>query len=433
MKNSIAFFILLRIANFSYGQDTFSISGSVTSVEQGTPLAFATIGIGGSPYGTVSNADGEFLVIIPYEHENDTLSVSYVGFKTAKIRIKEALQRSTLNVELTERIIALKQVEVNAEKLTAKQIIDRAIVKVEENFPQDPFIMRGFFRDIRTQNSKTVYLVEAALDVWDHGISLSKDLPKKFFLRSVRASETRVHNLLWGSLLNSGNSLSVNLAHNFWLNRLKFSADKSEYQIEDLTSIDDKYLYVISTEQIVSMSDLAEQYKDMKFRMIHKYHIDAETFAIHKVQHLEEPLEGPYIGKERPYEGDTLFYSKKGWNQTTEFEEFNGKMYLKYHDVTYAFDIVDEKNNAIFLDMAYQFSFIATDIREGKEIKPEGEKMNRMKPLTLQAGVYDESFWNDESNAKLVPLTKRQITELEEEQPLSVQFRSKKKKLKRSR
>ena len=304
--------------------------------------------------------------------------------------------------------------------------VKKAIANVEINFQHDPFLMRGFYRDIRSQNDKTVHLVEAALEVKDQGFSTKKSLPKKFFLKGIRASDSRIHNLLSGSTLNAGNALIINLEHNYWLNRLRHAAQKSEYRIEDIVSRGDKHFYVISTEDTVAMSFLADKYKDMKFKVIHKYHIDVASYAIHKAEHLEVPLSGQYIGKEHPYDGDSLFYSKKGWNQTTQFEEFEGQMYLKYHDVSYAFDILDEKNNQIFLDMAYQFSFIVTDIETRSEIKPKGQRMNRNKPLVLQSESYDSEFWNDQNNAKLVPLTHKQLEDLAEFRPLDAQFSSSK-------
>ena len=272
---------------------------------------------------------------------------------------------------------------------------------------------------------------EAAVDIRDPGVSVNKQLPKKFYLRGVRASDSRVNSLLRGSLLNSGNSLTVNLEHNYWLNRLRHSLATNEYTIDQILSDADKQLYVVKTEQFSSKPDLAEKYKDMKYRLIHKYYVNAETFAILKVEHLEEPIEGKYVGIERPYIGDSLYYSKKGWNQLIEFEEYEGKLYLKYHDVSYAFDIVDEKNSQIHLDMAYQFTFIVTEVISNKTIKPEGQKMNRNKPLTTQL-EYEEDFWADPINVKLVPLTEKQIQDLESEKTLSRQFRTKKQRIKKS-
>ena len=413
---------------FSSGQGkTVLVQGKILEESTGMPLPFATVGITGSSHGTISNLDGEFAFYVPSTYSKDTISISYVGFETFKKAISQI--KEPLAVSLKEKITILDEIEINAEQLTANQRMERALEKLTDNYSSNPFIIKGFFRDIRDQNGETVYLAEAAVDIQDYGYSKTKDRSKNFFLRGIRSSQSRVHSLLSGSLLNAGNSLNVNLEHNFWLNRLKYISEREEFNIESIQSKNDKLFYIIRIDQVVSMDGLAIKYKDMKFNLAHRYFVDTETFAIHKVEHIEKPIEGRYIGIERPYQGDTLFYSKKGWNQVIEFEEYNEKMYLKYHDVNYAFDIVDEKNKEIFLDMSYQFTFVVTDIETHKSAKPMGNKMNRNKPLMLQANNYDADFWADPSNAKLVPLTQKQINGLEKYQPLEEQFIAKKTKL----
>ena len=409
-----------------FGQSALSISGTVVNQQTGAPLPFATIGIVGSPYGTISNAEGAFDFYIPNSYSADTLSISHVGFETYTAIIREV--KNPVMVSLKESVIVLEEVEVNGEQLTANQIIEKALERLAENYSTKPVIIRGSYRDIRDQNGETVSLTEAALDIQDIGISK----PRKFFMRGVRASHSRINPLLAGSLLNSGNSLMVNLGHNYWLNSLRHRISKIELNIEDVIYKDGELFYVITSTEHVAKDGLAEKYKEMKYELVHRYLVHCETYAIHKIEHLESPLEGKYVAIEHPYEGDTLFYSKKGWNQTIELEEYEGKMYLKYHDVNYTFDIVDEKNDAIYLDMAYQFIFITTEIETDQKQPPKGQKMNRNRPMSLQWKGYDSDFWEDPSNAKLVPLTKKQIQDLEKHQPLEEQFRSKKIRLKKN-
>ena len=416
----IQYFISLLIGLHLFGQSTLSISGKVINQKTNDPLPFATVSVEGTGHGTISNSKGEFEFFFPSSLMKDTLSISYVGFETYKLVIRQI--KSPLKVSLKERIIILDEVEVNAEQLTANQIIDRALDKLKDNFHTRPVILKGIFRDIRSQNGETVSLTEAALDVQDAVITSSR----KFFIRGLRASQSRVDPLLRSSLLNSGNALTVNMGTHFWLNSLRHRIRKLELEIEDIIYKNDELFYIITSNEVVSKGDLDEEYKNLKYELIHRYLIHSETYAIHKVEHLENAIEGKYVGIEPPYEGDTLFYCKKGWNQVVEFEEYQGKMHIKYHDVNYAFDILDKKNNEVYLDMAYQFIFTTTEIVTDKSQKPEGIKMSKRDPLSLQAKGYDKEFWEDPGNVKLVPLTQKQIKDLERHQPLEEQFRSKK-------
>lgn len=418
------YFILSLVIRLNVcGQSTLSISGKVVNQETGEPLQFATVGVKGSPYGTISNTDGAFNFYVPSSYTSDTLSISYVGFETKKKIIQEI--KGPLNISLKESIVYLDEVAVNGEQLTANQIIEKALDKLGENYATKPVVLRGIFRDIRTQNGETVSLTEAALDIHETVVTTSR----KFFIKEIRASHSRINPLLSGSLLNSGNPIDVNMGSHFWLNSLRHRIRKVKLEIEEVIFQNGDLFYSIVANETVAKGGLAEEHKDLKFELVHRYLVHSETYAIHKVEHLEYPIEGKYVAIEAPYEGDTLFYSKKGWNQILEFEEYQNKMYLKYHDVNYAFDIVDKKNDRIYLDMGYNFIFITTEIDTNKSEQPSGTKMNKNKPLVRQAKAYNPFFWEDPSNAKLVPLTQKQIEDLEKYQPLEEQFRSKKTRL----
>lgn len=421
----IGYILTFTLCVQALSQGDLNITGRIIDGKSGEPLAFATVGVKGSPHGTISNPEGQFSFYLPDTYVNDTLTISHVGFTSYKLKIEDAVKKS-LSIVLKESITILEEVEVNSDKMTAKQIMKKALDQLGENYMEDAFITSGFFRDIRKQNQKTVYLTEAAVDIQDPGYSMVATRPKKFFLKGVRASDSRVNSLLSGSLLNAGNSLTVNLERNFWLNRLRHELTRSEFSITDILNKDDRILYSIETEKVTAISPLADHHSSMEFRLTHRYLVDAETYAIYKVEHIETPIEGEYIGIEPPYDGDSLFYSKKGWNQVIEFEEYQGKMFLKYHDVIYAFDIVDEKNDLVYLDMEYQFVFTVTDIITHKAAKPEGKKMHKSKPLSIQAQSYDDEFWTDPANAKLVPLTQQQLSDLSQERSLDEQFRAKK-------
>ena len=160
----------------------------------------------------------------------------------------------------------------------------------------------------------------------------------------------------------------------------------------------------------------------MRYEYTRRYFVDIETYAVHKIEYSERPIEGKYVGIERPYPGDTLYYSKKGWNDTYEYEEFEGKLYLRYYDLSYAFDIVNSKTSSVYLDMEYSNTLVITTIDTSKRRKIRGAKMNRNKSLALQVTKYNPTFWDNPSNAKLVPLTQKQIDGLEREMDLEEQF-----------
>lgn len=321
MRTCVFLLILIFGHLCALSQDNIALSGRVTDARNNQAIPFATVSLKSHPIGTVTNLDGAFTIYVPNELANDTLVTSHLAFSIFKIAFKDALKSAPFHITLSEKTILLAEVEVNTEQLSASDILKRALDRLKDNFNSKPFIMKGFFRDIREQNNKTVYLAEASADIQDPGFLPSNDRKKKFYLKGARVSDTRIHEMLSGSLLNSGNVLNVMLEHNFWLNSLKHSFKKREFSIEEIISRNGQYFYVIKGDELATMDGLADQYKDMQYRLEHWYYVNTKTFAIQKVEHRESPIEGKYVGIERPYEGDTLFYSKKGWNQIVEFEE----------------------------------------------------------------------------------------------------------------
>lgn len=76
------------------------VSGKVLD-ETGLPIPGASIRIKGSAIGTtVSNKDGDFKVILPTE--NETILISYMGYKTKEIQLKPDQQPLVIRLEIAE-------------------------------------------------------------------------------------------------------------------------------------------------------------------------------------------------------------------------------------------------------------------------------------------------------------------------------------------
>lgn len=427
---AVMFFLLSYIDVACQSKEDDLIVGRVIDEATGESLPFATVSVKDKSDGTVTNPDGEFNLFLPaYKPNEDTLVVSHIGYANKYMSINEALSTKPLLFSLSEKVLELEEVRVQVEHLGPKQIIQRTYDALEKNHNTKPFISKGFFRDLRDQNQKSSYLVEASVEVFDPGLqaisSKGNEKRKSFYLKGVRVSNNYINKLLT-PVLDKHNFLRIGLESNIWVRRLKndlFDPNKA-YQWEDVVFKNELPLYVVSTTDTAAIDALAEEHKDMRFAYTHRYYVDIESYAIHKIEYTERPLEGTYIGIEPPYPGDTLFYSKKGWNGTYEFEQYNQKMYLRYYDMSYAFDIVNSKTESVYLDMKFNNTYIVTSIETGKVKKPKGIRMNRNKSLVQQATAYEPLFWGNESNTKLVPLTQHQIMGLERELSLEEQFRS---------
>jgi TonB-linked SusC/RagA family outer membrane protein len=89
-------------------QETISITGTVKSAKDGTPLPGLTIIVKGTIKGTTTNNEGKYNI----EAASDAILVfSFVGFSTQEIPVEG---RNVINVEMEESIEALEEIVVTA-------------------------------------------------------------------------------------------------------------------------------------------------------------------------------------------------------------------------------------------------------------------------------------------------------------------------------
>jgi hypothetical protein len=123
------------------------------------------------------------------------------------------------------------------------------------------------------------------------------------------------------------------------------------------------------------------------------------------------------LTKDSPY-----LVARKRISTIYEYENFQGKMYLKYFDEQCDDDILDTRTNTIVLEVTGHTTLIVISVNAGK-LKPEETiTMKNDRSLYAQATPYNPVFWKD--HQQLVPLTKKQLTDLEREIPIEEQFSS---------
>lgn len=115
--------LVLSTPTICLSQDTM-INGKVQNFENNEPLAFVNIGIANKTIGTVSNKDGMFkLLLNDKATKNDTVTFSFVGFKTEKYLISELKQENNSihlhpeNTQLDEVVISSKKIKLKSKKI----------------------------------------------------------------------------------------------------------------------------------------------------------------------------------------------------------------------------------------------------------------------------------------------------------------------------
>lgn len=96
------------------------ITGKITESKSGLPIPYASIGISGKHYGTLSNEDGSFKLQIPYANDKDTLSISAIGFETMAFTRVEFKNFNNKIISLTPLTVDLSEVKVKPKVVKRK-------------------------------------------------------------------------------------------------------------------------------------------------------------------------------------------------------------------------------------------------------------------------------------------------------------------------
>ncbi|MGE0590146.1 MAG: SUMF1/EgtB/PvdO family nonheme iron enzyme [Cyclobacteriaceae bacterium] len=121
---------LLLLSTICSAQTRLVVVGNVFNARTKEPLSYATISVVGKPEHTISTSDGSFRLLVPTSHINDTLSVSFLGFKPffKKISSLESVQK----VFLEEAYTVLDEVVISHAELDVREL-ERKIRKVGGN------------------------------------------------------------------------------------------------------------------------------------------------------------------------------------------------------------------------------------------------------------------------------------------------------------
>ncbi len=119
------------------------ISGQVLDAETHMPLPFASIAVMGSQLGTISNADGHFVLSSESILPTDTLLFSYMGYETMKLAARNF--RKSTPVYLRQAEINLNAITVYSRQLTGLDIIARVREHYPVNHPDRSEVRRMFY------------------------------------------------------------------------------------------------------------------------------------------------------------------------------------------------------------------------------------------------------------------------------------------------
>lgn len=167
MKNYIKFFLILFLINNLNAQERGQYQFQVFEMGTKNPISYATILLKKINKGTHADFDGVFQLPI-LSKANEVFIVSGIGYETYEFNIANYSRNKLNRIYLKSSIyvlndIVLKVEKTNRKKLEAKEIIQKAIDNIKENYSIKPYSYIAHYRDY-LQPKNEIYSISKSID-----------------------------------------------------------------------------------------------------------------------------------------------------------------------------------------------------------------------------------------------------------------------------
>jgi len=379
-----------------------TISGKAVDNETKEPLPFATIGIKGKSIGTITNLQGEFDFHILPEFQNDLFTINMLGYQTYEAPVWTLLGTLSLVIEVKKSTLVLDEVLIS-DSLNGGEILQIAISRIEQNYPMQPYLMDGFYRDIKKVGGTYVSLLEAAVKIYDEDYQEPRNkfkLRERVGLLEVRRSIG--YESKFTSYFDQDNLLEDLLLHNSIRYR-HFPAE--EIFFTSLKREKDSYfngheIFVVTLKQTYFL----------------KIFVEKGTYAIIHTEYESNQEED--LTKKRGLESKFAMLKR-----VIDFKLFEGKYYLNYINVDSKVNWYDLKTKKLKFETELNQSLLINEVFPNSADRIAATEKMRNYGLQYQDLPYNKEFWDNYNVIKESPLDRKIIEDLEKRGALEKQFK----------
>lgn len=392
--------ILFSLTVFCASAQKITLSTRVVDRVSLEPLPFASVGIKGKSTGTITNLQGEFDFHIPVEFRNEILVISILGYENFEAPMWSLLESKPEYIAMNKSTTVLEEVVVT-DSLRGGEVLKIAMARIQNNFPMEPFLMNGFYRDVKKVEGTSIALLEAAVKIYDENYIEPRNKSKlRERVKLVEVRKSLGYDNQYTPFFRQRNLLEDLLLHN---NIRYRQIDDHEAFFESLRREPDSYY---NGHQVYVISHV----EDFNFRI----YISKDDYAIN---HLQFQITGENLERKKNLVSKEVTYVK-----TIDFKPFKGKMYLNYITVTTKEKWFDDVTAEFKFETELQQSLLINEIQANTQERIADKMRNY--GLQFQDYPYNKSFWDDYNVIKETPIDRKILDDLERVAPLEMQFQN---------
>ncbi len=380
------------------------VSGTLVDSETQEPLVFASIGIKNASISTVSNTQGKFDFYFPSKYKDDILVISMMGYQNQEVPIRNLINKDSVLFQLNKATKLLDEVVIQ-DSLQGEDIARIAVLRIDQNYPMEPFLLEGFYRDLKKLGGTYFSLLEAAVKIYDENYETPNN--KERLRERVRLIEVR-------KSLGYNNKFIRYFDQKNLLEDLLLANDVRYHAFPEYT---DAFYQQFSRVKVTFFNDHRVYVVERRTEnMFTKMYVDTENYAIIRIEQ-EQFFPDEIVKKKRKMVSRHISEKK-----IIDFKSFRGKMYLNYMTLNSKYNWENEKNDKKSFETEIIQELLINRINiDTQERIGNTEKMRRY-GLQYQDEVYNKEFWDSYNVIKDTPLNEEIVADLEQEGALEFQF-----------
>ena len=224
-----------------------TFTGKVVNSSTRKPVVFANIYLIGSSLGTVTNAEGEFILKVPVSELNRQMGISNLGYKNLAINLSDLKDKENV-IKLEIAAIPLEQVVIRSDDPV--ELLKMAYRRIKDNYNTDPEMQVGFYRETVKQNRSYVAVAEAVLDVYKSPYNSIMDYDRVKIYRGRKSEDVKKMDTLMFKLQGGPRtSFLLDMVKNPGEILSEEYFDKYDFRFSGFASIDGRDNYVIEFDQ----------------------------------------------------------------------------------------------------------------------------------------------------------------------------------------
>ena len=390
-------------------QKTITIKGKLVDNETEEAIVFASVGIEGKSVGTVSNSIGEFDFHIPYIYKDHNMVIKMLGYQNIAVKVSSLIDQDTVTFRMNKASQVLDEVVIR-DSLSGGDIVSAALSNISRNFPQEPFLMDGFYRDLKKVGGKYFSLLEAAVKIYDEDYEEPRNknrLRERVALMEVRKSLG--YSSKFTRYFEKYNLLEDLLLHNTIRYR-QFPDDEAFFKSFKRV----KNTRYSGREVYVSVGSF--KVPDTGGSIYIKLFVATDDFSILRMEYIRQ-YENEILRKK----GDLISKYVRD-EKTIDFKPYLGKMYLSLISLKSQINWYDEDSNELKFETELEQELSINNVVINPDERIGRTQKMRRYGLQYQDERYNKEFWDNYNVIKDTPLDDAIVADLEELGSLEDQF-----------